>query len=78
MTTVTASARRYALGLITAVYGFNFIDRLLRAILLPAIKSEFDVDDLVLAALRLMSCSLHLHASASVSARPVSRRRRTP
>lgn len=48
MTTVTASARRYALGLITAVYVFNFIDRLLLAILLPAIKAEFDVDDWVL------------------------------
>ena len=41
-------ARRYALALIAAVYVFNFIDRQILAILLPAIKAEFLVDDWVL------------------------------
>jgi predicted MFS family arabinose efflux permease len=40
--------RRYALVMITAVYVFNFIDRQILAILLPAIKAEFGVDDWVL------------------------------
>ena len=40
--------RRYALVMITAVYVFNFIDRQILAILLPAIKVEFGVDDWVL------------------------------
>jgi predicted MFS family arabinose efflux permease len=40
--------RRYTLGLIAAVYVLNFVDRQILAILLPAIKAEFDVDDWVL------------------------------
>ena len=46
--TYSRSARRYTLGLIAAVYVFNFIDRQILAILLPAIKAEFGVDDWVL------------------------------
>lgn len=42
------SARRYALVLIATVYVFNFIDRQILAILLPAIKAEFRVEDWVL------------------------------
>lgn len=42
------SARRYALGILVVVYTFNFIDRQILAILLPAIKAEFLVDDWVL------------------------------
>ncbi|MGI9203671.1 MAG: spinster family MFS transporter [Woeseiaceae bacterium] len=45
---ISRSTQRYALGLITTVYVFNFIDRQILAILLPAIKSEFGVDDWVL------------------------------
>jgi predicted MFS family arabinose efflux permease len=45
---VSPSARRYALGLLVVVYTFNFIDRQILAILLPAIKSDFGVDDWVL------------------------------
>lgn len=41
-------ARRYALGILVAVYTFNFIDRQIPAILLPAIKAEFVVPDWVL------------------------------
>lgn len=41
-------ARRYALVLIATVYVFNFIDRQILAILLPAIKAEFGVADWVL------------------------------
>jgi predicted MFS family arabinose efflux permease len=41
-------ARRYALGVLVVVYTFNFIDRQILAILLPAIKAEFMVDDWVL------------------------------
>jgi len=41
-------ARQYALALICTVYVFNFIDRQILAILLPAIKAEFSVDDWVL------------------------------
>jgi len=43
-----SAARRYALGVLTVVYTFNFIDRQILAILLPAIKAEFVVDDWVL------------------------------
>ena len=45
---ISHSARRYALIMITVVYVFNFIDRQILAILLPAIKLEFSVDDWVL------------------------------
>lgn len=45
---VTAGARRYALAILVAVYTFNFIDRQILAILLPAIKAEFEVSDWVL------------------------------
>lgn len=45
---VGRGARRYALALICTVYVFNFIDRQILAILLPAIKAEFAVDDWVL------------------------------
>jgi predicted MFS family arabinose efflux permease len=41
-------ARRYTLGLIAAVYVLNFVDRQILAILLPAIKAEFQVGDWVL------------------------------
>ncbi len=46
--TISKGARRYALGLLVVVYTFNFIDRQILAILLPAIKTEFAVDDRVL------------------------------
>lgn len=46
--TITTGARRYALGLLVVVYTFNFIDRQILAILLPAIKIEFAVDDRIL------------------------------
>jgi predicted MFS family arabinose efflux permease len=45
---ISESARRYALGVLVVVYTFNFIDRQILAILLPAIKIEFGVDDWVL------------------------------
>ena len=41
-------ARRYALGLLVVVYTFNFVDRQILAILLPAIQAEFGVGDTVL------------------------------
>lgn len=40
--------RRYVLGLLVLVYTFNFIDRQILAILLPAIKAEFGVTDTIL------------------------------
>jgi MFS family permease len=40
--------RRYILGLLVLVYTFNFIDRQILAILLPAIKAEFGVTDTIL------------------------------
>ena len=45
---LSPAARRYALGLLVVVYTFNFIDRQILAILLPAIKLEFGVGDTVL------------------------------
>jgi predicted MFS family arabinose efflux permease len=45
---LSQTARRYTLGLITAVYVFSFIDRQILAILLPAIKDDFGVNDWVL------------------------------
>lgn len=45
---ISSGARRYALALLIVVYTFNFIDRQILAILLPAIKSDFNVDDKVL------------------------------
>ena len=42
------TVRRYTLALIAAVYVLNFVDRQILAILLPAIKAEFGVDDWVL------------------------------
>ena len=43
--TLTAAARRYALVILAVVYMFNFIDRQILAILLPAIREEFGVSD---------------------------------
>ncbi len=45
---ILPGARRYALAVLVVVYTFNFIDRQILAILLPAIKAEFVVDDWVL------------------------------
>ncbi len=39
------AARRYAMLVLAIVYMFNFVDRQILAILLPAIKAEFDVGD---------------------------------
>jgi MFS family permease len=47
-TTIDPAARTYALAVLVVVYTFNFIDRQILAILLPAIKAEFLVDDWVL------------------------------
>lgn len=41
-------ARHFTLALLTTAYVFNFIDRQILAILLPAIKLEFGVEDWVL------------------------------
>jgi len=48
MQAISKGAKRYALGVLVVVYTFNFIDRQILAILLPAIKNEFAVDDRVL------------------------------
>ena len=45
---MSLGARRYALVILTVVYMFNFIDRQILAILLPAIREEFQVGDTVL------------------------------
>ena len=45
---LTAGARRYAMLILALVYMFNFIDRQILAILLPAIRDEFHVGDTVL------------------------------
>jgi len=42
---ISATARRYALVILATVYMFNFIDRQILAILLPAIRDEFQVSD---------------------------------
>ena len=46
--TISLASRRYTLGVLVVVYTFNFIDRQILAILLPAIRAEFGVDDWVL------------------------------
>ena len=45
---MSLGARRYALAILAIVYMFNFIDRQILAILLPAIQREFQVGDAVL------------------------------
>lgn len=45
---ISVAARRYVLALLVVVYTFNFIDRQILAILLPAIKVEFGLNDTVL------------------------------
>lgn len=45
---MSAGARRYAMVILAIVYMFNFIDRQILAILLPAIRDEFQVGDTVL------------------------------
>ncbi|HSG98227.1 MAG TPA: MFS transporter [Woeseiaceae bacterium] len=42
---LSPAARRYALAILAIVYMFNFIDRQIMAILLPAIREEFGVSD---------------------------------
>ena len=46
--TMTIGARNYALAVLVVVYTLNFVDRQILAILLPAIKADFSVDDWVL------------------------------
>ncbi len=55
---IDRGAARYALAVLTIVYTFNFIDRQILAILLPAIKAEFMVDDWVLGLLHGTSFAL--------------------
>ncbi len=45
---VGTAARRYAMVMLAIVYMFNFIDRQILAILLPAIRDEFQVGDTIL------------------------------
>ncbi|MDH3532664.1 MAG: MFS transporter [Gammaproteobacteria bacterium] len=45
---ISLAARRYAMVMLAIVYMFNFIDRQILAILLPAIRDEFQVGDTVL------------------------------
>jgi MFS family permease len=45
---ITPAARRYAMVVLAIVYMFNFIDRQILAILLPAIRDEFQVGDTIL------------------------------
>jgi len=42
---LSAASRRYAMVVLAVVYMFNFIDRQILAILLPAIRDEFGVSD---------------------------------
>ena len=42
---ISAGARRYALVMLAIVYMFNFVDRQILAILLPALRDEFQVSD---------------------------------
>ena len=42
---LSVGARRYAMVILAIVYMFNFVDRQILAILLPAIKEEFGVGD---------------------------------
>ena len=42
---ISAGARRYALVMLAIVYRFNFVDRQILAILLPALRDEFQVSD---------------------------------
>ena len=46
--TSSSKQKNYVLGLLVVVYTFNFIDRQILAILMPAIKFEFNIDDWVL------------------------------
>jgi predicted MFS family arabinose efflux permease len=57
-TIISRSSARYALTILTIVYTFNFIDRQILAILLPAIKAEFQVADWVLGMLHGTSFAL--------------------
>ncbi|NIS91274.1 MAG: MFS transporter [Woeseiaceae bacterium] len=46
--TVSSAARRYTMVILAIVYMFNFVDRQILAILLPAIRDEFLVSDTIL------------------------------
>jgi len=45
---ISPAARRYAMVVLAIVYMFNFVDRQILSILLPAIREEFQVGDTVL------------------------------
>ncbi len=45
---IGSAARRYAMVVLAIVYMFNFVDRQILSILLPAIRDEFQVGDTVL------------------------------
>ena len=45
---ISRGARRYAMVVLAVVYTFNFVDRQILSILLPAIRDEFQVGDTVL------------------------------
>ncbi|NNC77163.1 MAG: MFS transporter [Woeseiaceae bacterium] len=46
--TLSRGARRYTMVVLAIVYMFNFVDRQILAILLPAIRDEFQVGDTIL------------------------------
>ncbi len=48
VSSITPGVRRYALVVLAVVYMFNFVDRQIMAILLPAIRDEFQVGDTAL------------------------------
>jgi len=48
VSSITPGVRRYALIVLAIVYMFNFVDRQIMAILLPAIRDEFQVGDTAL------------------------------
>ena len=73
---MTPSTRRYALAMLVVAYTFSFIDRQILAILLPAIKAEFGVDDWVLGflagsafALFYATLGIPLHSASATAIR---------
>jgi len=48
VSSITPGVRRYALVVLAVVYMFNFVDRQIMAILLPAIREEFQLGDAAL------------------------------
>ena len=64
---ITGAQRRYAMVILAIVYMFNFVDRQILAILLPAIKETMNVIDIRMTRCEISGSKVMSRMSSSCS-----------